>query len=239
MTKQIRLIAYDRHDYLNEVVSGIVRMRRLEEYDIVASIDQRPDGTYNQQVVDLCARLTPDVRLRERCDCNRHVRVNLTEAADEAEETLYLEDDVVPAPDCLEFCQAVMGAVRAHDRIKVVTLLGQNHGDVHVAYRNWHGFVASRWFNAWGNYWISGRLREVLSLWRNEWDDSDALPWDSRITGQVVLDQEWLSLKPLLSRVKNIGRQGRFIHDETEFARRQTNFWSADDFSKPIRAGWR
>ena len=206
-----------------------------DDFKIVCSVDMRPDGTHNAQVVKACDEITNDVRLRDRLDCNRHVRINLVEASQEANEVLYLEDDTVPAKDTLEFIYSVLPAYQELEWVKCISLLGQNHGDIHLAYRNRSGFRVHKFFNCWGNYWSSYKLAQVLLGWDERWNNSDTLPWDARTTGQF-LDSDFHSLYPLLSRVKNVGKRGRFCKDDETLNRANTDHWADDDFSKPIAA---
>lgn len=235
--KEIRLIAFNRPHYLREVVDAVKAMRLAHEYHIVASVDRLPTGGHNADVVKICLELTDDVRLRDRLDCNGHVRLNFTEAFDAGvEELLYLEDDIVPAPDCLEFCRDHVPVLAAMPRVKCVCLLGDNQGDLFVAYRNRHAFRCQRWYTAWGNYWLRDGLAQALKVWRPSWDDSDNVTWDSRLNGQFI-DNQWLSLTPFLSRTKNIGVVGRYCANEQQYKGRVRDFWSGSDFGKPAERG--
>ena len=243
MKKQILIVAYNRPDYTRQVVDAVKLLKDRTGWCITASLDMLPDGTHCESVKAIVGEVADIVVLQsERLDCNKHVRVALTNAhaslsgSDGA--LLYLEDDIVPAPDCLEFCLLNMQVLRSSDRIKCMTLMGENHGDVHVAWRNRHGFKAHRWFNAWGNFWIASQLGQVLTEWPSAWDDSEAGAWDARLLGKF-LDNEWLSVTPLLGRVQNIGEVGRFITGPDEFRRRKRDFWAGSDFSKPIAANFR
>lgn len=238
MDHTVLLLAYDRPDYLSEVVAALRNMRGLERWHVVASIDQRPDGTHNPEVVELCKSITPDVRLRPRLDCNKHVRVALTELYEQGvEQLLYIEDDIIPASDCLEFCEEMVPVMASLPRIKVAALLGQNHGDVHVAYRNRQGFKAHRWFNAWGNFYLRAGLGEILRLWPESWDSSGAA-WDALVNAQIIIDHEFLALVPLLSRIKNIGVVGRYCRGIEDYKGRVRDYWSNSDFSRPIGSDW-
>lgn len=236
----ILLLAYDRPDYLAQVIAGIKRMRGWRECTLIASIDQRPDGTHNQEVIDLCKQVTRHVcPQKTRLDCNEHVHRALRDARDmDPDHILYLEDDIVPAADCLEFCYDMIPTMRHNQRIKAMTLLGQNHGDVHVAWRNRQGFKAHRWFNAWGNFYQTNCLSEILDLWPDRWDSS-TIPWDTHVNGEIVIDHEFLVLTPLLSRVQNVGVVGRFCKGQEDFKGRVRDFWSDSDFSRPIRSNFR
>jgi hypothetical protein len=237
--KEILLIAYDRPHYLREVVDGIKALCGRREWTVTASIDMLPNGTHHDEVVQIAGEIANTILLQpERLDCNKHARVALTNALENSADCLlYIEDDVVPAPDTLEWCESNMAILEANPRIKGMTLLGESHGDVHVAWRNRHGFKAHRWFNAWGNFWTRAGLGEVLTHWPVTWDAIDAA-WDARLLGQY-LDNEWLSLTPLLGRVKNIGETGRYCTGAEEFRRRQRDYWAGSDFTRPIAANFR
>ena len=242
-TLQIRLIAYDRPAYLAKVVAGLQAMYGIHDCHIVASIDALPAGGHHRDVVDLCRSLTDDVRLRpEHLDCNRHVLGNLKEGLDEADEVLYLEDDVVPATDALRFCRThnhFLDHGSVYDlQINAITLLGEEWPNAHLAYRARNAFKAHKWFNPWGLYLSRHNLGRLLQQFRSEWLLSDDVPWDQRLQQQVFVDHDWLSLTPTLSRVRNIGVTGRYTKTAGEYLTRHRTFWSDSDYSSLIAANW-
>ena len=238
MNDEILLLAYDRPHYLKQVVAGIQAMRVPAGWNVVSSVDVG-EWFPVPEVVSLVRRVSSDVSVQpQHRGCNQHVRLALTAAFDRGvDHLLYLEDDIVPSPDCLEFCMDHMAMLDSMPRIKGMQLLGENHGDVHVAWRNRHGFKAHRWFNAWGNFWSRRGLGEILNEWSSSWDDNPA-PWDNLLCGRF-LDREWLTLTPLLSRVRNIGETGCFMKRPEDYTRCARDFWAGSDFSRPIASDFR
>lgn len=239
--RQIRIAAYDRPHYLRETLAHLKRCRGLEAFQIVASVDARPDGTHNPEVVDLCRQVTSDVRLRPRLGCNRHTHVNLQEGASEADWLFLLEDDIVLSREALEWCLANEGLLvnetpdLVHKSRSQVNKAGESVNNSPPNSMCLIGHKAENatdrrdelavwdYFCAWGMYFSPAGLRRALELWQPEWDDKPRLTWDCYLS-----DAGWLQLMPHVPRAKNIGRIGAHCRSDQDFADADRQHWIDD-----------
>jgi hypothetical protein len=258
LRRQIRLAAFDRPHYLRETLAHLKRCRGLEAFQIVASVDARPDGTHNREVVDLCRQVTGDVRLRPRLGCNKHTHVNLQEAAGEADWLFLLEDDIILAREALEWCLANEENLYPSGKGKP-----DDHGENSLPDRLRKIPYRSRRSEVSKSEMLTSRSlpdsmclighkaasatdrREELAVWDYfcAWGMyfspagvRKALElwqpeWDDkpRLTWDCYLsDAGWLQLMPWVPRAKNIGRLGFHCKTEQDFSDADRQHWIDD-----------
>ena len=226
MKRHIRIIAYDRPHSLRECVESLKKCRLLDRFSIAASIDARPDGAHNSEVVAIARQVTADVRLRPRLGCNKHVHLNFQEAVrEEYDFYLHLEDDIVLAQDALEMAIKFEPMLRDRQDIKQLAMIGQDIA-MDEAYRQHMGFkVIGGWSNAWGMYCdresIESFLREIAG------DFAGEPTWDCQLT-ELFRAKGWSSLAFALPRSRNIGRRGAHCHSDEAFGHARRRTWSQD-----------
>lgn len=236
--RQIRIAAYDRPHYLRRVVDHLKRCRGLERWQIVASIDQRPDGTHNPEVVAICREVTGDVRLRSRLGCNAHTHTNLSELAAESEWGFLLEDDIVLSREALEWCiahEALLVDPPAdlvyRDRNTELEIVGDGppHSmcligrKVESSTERLEESAVYNYFCAWGMYFSRVGLQRALEVWRSDWNERPEMTWDCYLS-----DSHWRQLMPVVPRAKNIGKIGAHCRSEQDYHDADRQHWVDD-----------
>lgn len=218
--RQIRIAAYNRPHYLRQVVDHLKQCENLDRFKIVGSVDQRPDGTHNPEVVAILREVTSDIRLRPRLDCNAHTHANLTDLAAEADWGFLLEDDIVLSRSALTWC--LEHEAELLERADSITLIGQQLAN---AKEQREATLVKDYFNAWGTYFSAAGLRRALSLWQPDWNGpTPRLSWDCHLT-----EAGWRSLLPVVPRSKNIGHIGKHCRSDADFAEAQRDCWIDDE----------
>lgn len=217
--RQIRIAAYDRPHYLREVVDRLKQCENLERFNIVASVDQRGDGTHHPEVLAILSEVTSDIRLRPRLDCNAHTHANLTDLAAEADWGFLLEDDIVLSRGALTWC--LEHEAELLDNADSISLIGEQ---VSRADEHRDATFIKNYFNAWGTYFSPAGLQRALALWQPEWDGpAPRLSWDCHLT-----EAGWRSLLPVVPRSKNIGCLGKHCRSEADYASAKRDCWIDD-----------
>ena len=214
MNRELRIIAYNRPHYLQHVLNSLVKVRGLERYHLIASIDQRVDGTYNHAVITMLQKITDDIRLRPRFDCNRHLRVNWVEAFEGGADFVFiLEDDLCLAEDTLEFCESHEGMLGYHHRVKLISPYNIEHiKNSNRPIEDWKwgidAFCIRNLYRPWGNYIGHDQIGDILPYWSESFD-SDTISWDILFRDRIMKPSGWYTLFPLVTRVRNIGNHGK------------------------------
>lgn len=216
MTKRtVRLVAYDRPEYLREVVDSIKR-QNLKGWTITGSIDQRSDGTHNPEVVKLISEITDDIRLRPRLDCGPHVKLNFSEALEEGfDYVLHAEDDVVYARGTFDWFRSFEGKM-THG----VTGQSSRHREHRKTYQR--ETTAYKAFVSLGTYMTRKALADYLRVWH----ETD-VTWDSMLH-RMAVQHGFTMLIPTIARVKHIGRRGRYCTTDTQFLLHTRKKWIED-----------
>jgi len=236
MRKQLRLHACNRPGVTRQCLDHLARCRGLADWELVASIDNLRRDDYNWEVVDMLrefmalhrgtVQLAGDaLGVRPHADhhkrINDHIRHSWTQAQRaDVDLFFHLEDDVLLAPDALEF------VLWAHAQWPYeyyichgpqlpdpLTLEGINDG-----IRRWTGGkgpVLETWdglrslkdltfqgtrFSAYGAMLPRAALDDVLGNWRTGWAS-----WDEGISDSVTSGRA-KSMAPVLTRARNIGQ---------------------------------
>lgn len=224
MKREIRLHCFNRPVKTAEAAASIMALHGVENWQVVASIDARKDGTVVPEVLDaLKASGIEDIRPRERLGISRHVRLNWREAVQEGADFLcHMEDDVLLAPDALVFFErneAIFG-----ERVRFLCPHGCRLDPGQTAYENLDLLrlgdgVPPVWV-CWGAYMEISTVAFMLSKWRDDWGHG----WDVRVGG-VMMNNKFRSVTPLLPRARNTGFGNHRPHKRENVAR---PVWSGD-----------
>jgi len=194
----ITLTAGDRPAYLREVLDALrlcdgiadtillphVEPGNDEVRALIEAIDFAPcEPTWNQ----------------ERLGVNRNTHDALADGFSRAPFVLHLEDDTVPARDCLTYFRYV-GKRYAADS-SVFTATAYNRLGSLPPRNTWHAIQRRVWLHPW-----------AWATWRNRWESMAAsalwhatdLTWDCRVN-EIVKRTGLHEVYPVLSRVQNIG----------------------------------
>jgi|SRR5208337_235704 len=216
MEYELRIVAFNRPEYLRHVVNALVQVRGLEKYRIVASVDGSITGGYEPDVLKILRGLTRDIRCRSRLGCNAHLRLNWLEASrGNADRIFILEDDLCLARSALEFCEN-NDALLSQSAKSICPYCAPFIEDRPERTRDgWRwslaGFIANSWFTPWGVYLSRETASQISGLWPSEWDNAEQT-WDQLLHYEVMQVNRFLQINPLVTRVRNIGAFGTHMH---------------------------
>jgi hypothetical protein len=226
MKKVITMVLCDRPEYTRRVLRALSQCHGVGDYLILPQIEPGNEAVIElAQAIDFAeTRVTVNPR---RYGIARNTYSAWAAGFRAADFIVHLEDDTVPAPDCLRYMEHCRAAYRRDPAIFSVT-----------AYHRYpcpaeHFFsIASR-----PRYtcWLVGLWRDRWEWARRQWSSEShtyAIPLSRRVRRHRLRE-----IYPLLSRAQNIGaRDG--VHLKTpEWHRRHqhTKFWAGNRNLKPRR----
>jgi hypothetical protein len=204
--KSIIVLAWSRPDYLKRTLEALSQCKGVRQYEVYVSVDhanaQQPTlllskafgGAFDHGHYHV---LTPKAG-NERLGINRHPLAAYDAVLDQGSDfNVVFEDDVVPAPDALELCDWFYGlperdqyaclCLHSHSRIQDHPL--SLYEEMSFAPWGW-AFTKQAWETIFKPNWSSHP---------NGWD------WSCHF---IVKKNGLKVLRPVLSRVLNIGREG-------------------------------
>jgi hypothetical protein len=218
--KVVTVTAYRRPEYTRRVIEALLKCAGIDEYLVLFHIEP---GC--REVVDL-ARAAPFLNKMVLTNaavlgCTANTFSAIDHAFRFADFVVHLEDDTVPAGDCLRYFEWARHTYRQDPDVFSVTSYcrGVPPSDRHYAVHR------EPWFNAWGVAFWSDRWQEL----RDRWGFEERVSWDicaNRIRGNRI------QIQPFLARTQNIGaEQGTYCpgaewHRQNQF--NEYGAWSVD-----------
>lgn len=220
MRRVITLCAYNRPHYLARVLAGLAVCHGVEDYLLVAAIEPGDDDVM---------RLLLDVNFCEtklyRHINRRGIRANthfaLSRGFERGDYVIHLEDDVVPAPDCLAYFEHCRERYAGDPEIFTVTAYNGPHrrgpaGDYKPlsVYTPEERYQLRRvaWFTPSGWATWADRWAEMRGNWQMA---KDGIGWGPHLN--KVIRGERCQIYPVLARTQNIGAEGQNVRDRDWF----------------------
>ncbi len=200
--KVIALTTFNRHEYTRKVLDALSLCDNIEEYTIVAQAEPGCDEVINLlEEISFCKKKIFINYKRLGCGWNRYEA--LRNAFKLSDYVISLEDDTIPAKDCLryfEYCRE-----RFKDDEEIFTICAGSRSDSKTKEEDYHMITRWRWFSALG--WAT---------WRDRWEEMKAQWWqfnryggfDALLTHNADLHKGRFEIHPILSRTQNIGEIG-------------------------------
>lgn len=190
--KVVTMTAFRRPDYTWQVLDALSRCAGVDEYRVLIHVD--PGSPQVVQVIKQ-ARLPRKclVQNADRLGCNLNTYSALHHGFQCADFVIHLEDDTVPAADCLKYFEWARDAYRDDQRVFSVSSYSKSVGRTDDGHR----VVREPWFTPWGWATWADRWNEMHANWSH-----GATSWDialNRLRGDRV------AIRPVLARVQNIG----------------------------------
>jgi glycosyltransferase involved in cell wall biosynthesis len=226
----IAMPAYNRHDYLVQVLSGLKENTHLDKFYIVTG--EEPDCPQTRELFDGVDWM-PIVRTinRERMGCNGNVTSTIDRAFEMHDRAVILEDDVVPARDFLAF--NCWGLERFEHDPRIFNLAAYKRQKEMPPMAAIGEARLAGWFTPWG--WAS---------WRDRWTSFRrelAIPPDSKDSWDFYV-VKWMTeivgmfeVHPTLSRTQNVGEVGTYVPSaEWHQQNHRTPVWFPDAGHAPL-----
>jgi hypothetical protein len=226
MRKVITMVLYNRPDYTAEVLAALNRCAGIEDYLISFHVDPG-----NEEVIERVRQVDfAEFQLMvnpERFGGGRNTYRAWETGFGLSDFIVHLEDDTIPAPDCLRFMEFC--AQEYKDNRKIFSVASYNRYP--CPKDQWHAISTRAGFNCW-----------LIGLWKDRW------PWAKKDwnpspkvyathLSRRVFKSGLHEVYPLLSRSQNIGERDG-IHEYTPTWHRiyhRTDHWAETLEAAPAR----
>lgn len=219
--KVITMCAWSRPHCLSKSLAALSKCRGIEDYTVIIHIDGPEVEGISRPIAQFTSSCSIVVIQNDfHCGCNKSTLHALAEGFKVSDYVIHVEEDVVLAPDALEFFEWAKRAAGVFS----VGAWKHDLGDVERQTpvlarddpRNWQ-VTTARNFHIWG--WATWRhtFEWMVPRWSRESDQK--LSWDTKIS-QDMKAAGCVELVPLVSRATNVGDAG--IHR----GRAMLNYWS-------------
>lgn len=214
MRKAILLTAYDRPEYLADVLDAWTKVRGIEDWDFIISLDDagsdnpqiaatRQVSTYFNRIVAVRI-LSQDPKL----GVLKHPRVVIGQLFDEGYDfVLRTEDDLVPSDGILEYFDWASRTFQDTPDVKTVhaySAAERGRETVARVARNFNPWVFGTWRASWSD--LSANWDEDYSTFNDSPGRESGFDWN--FDTRVYPKNGWFGVYPEVSRVKNIGAYG-------------------------------
>ncbi len=222
----MKLIAgthYKRPDYSRRLIEALRACKGIEDYTLLWHVEPGDDEVRSiLEAIDFAEKRL--VFNAERIGYNGNTEATLAHAFALTDYVVYMEDDLIPAPDTLEYFE---WAADFKADPKLFSISGYNRLDRAPDGPLWHVARDRMWFVPWGwatwdDRWdrVRGRLNSVPEWTADTW-----------LIERVILPDRLHELYPVVGRVQNLGLVSS-LHDwvTPEFVREKhtTPFWAGD-----------
>jgi|GEM_PF-996127 len=217
MKKVITLVLYNRPDYTRRVLAALRACDGVGNYLILPHVEPG-----NDEVLALAEKIDfAQVKLTlnpRRLGIGRNTWLAWNHGFQEADFIVHLEDDTVPARDCLRFMEHCRRAYLDDPEIFSVAAYHRSP----CARSRFHEISRRRYYTCW-----------LVGLWKNRWqwcqsrwhrDSSQYAAYLNHLLGEHGLKEVY----PLLSRAQNIGAENGTFVPSADWHRRHhhTKFWA-------------
>ena len=205
MTFAIAMPVCNRPEYTDKALKAIHAMEGWSG-TIHAHIDPQPDGTINQDVLDVLKKYQVGIRAaKTKLGCNGNVKATLDLAWESSPDVVIcIEDDVVVTPDAFRY---IKWAARRYKHDPTYRTIGLwSHKDGWKPSMPWNDLEATKVmeqpaFSVWGWATWKDRWQEISDNWTTGPDVHDT-SWDVVMLSQLNGRKE---VVPSISRANNIG----------------------------------
>lgn len=205
--KVVTMTLYRRPHYARQVLEALARCDGIDEHLVLLHIEPGyPD------VLEAARRVKFERKiLVENADvlgCSMNSRAAIGHGFQHADFVVHLEDDTVPARDCLRFFDWARRAYRDDPTVFTVASYARENPPPDRYFE----VIRSPWFTPWG--W--GTWRDRWDEISASWNDDPSVTWDICINRLRAGRSE---VRPLLARTQNIGAEGGTHCPSPEFHR--------------------
>uniref|UniRef100_A0A6M3IG60 Putative glycosyltransferase n=1 Tax=viral metagenome TaxID=1070528 RepID=A0A6M3IG60_9ZZZZ len=194
------MCAYNRPDYTKQVLDHLQGCVGIEKYLFIPCVEPG-----NQEVVDLFKKISfvecKPIFHEKKLGVNENTWYALKSGFELCDFVIHLEDDTVPGRDFLLYMEWARKKYRRDT--EVFSVCGYNKIDNKPKEKDNFRVFKNNWFTPWGwGTWI-GRWQGMIELY---WHDNVETSWD--IFMNNYLRRKKNEIRPILSRIQNIGEKG-------------------------------
>jgi hypothetical protein len=218
----IAIPIYNRPRYFLQTLDALSKCNGIEKYLIVVSAEP-----LCREVIDMALNIKFASRFvvvnAEKIGCSANVYNALSTGFKASDYVICVEDDVLLAPDTLQYFEWCKDRFRNDPEIYTIGCYIRNPGP--CVESNMYVCKRCPWFIAWG--WATWRNRwEEPGGMRDDWDfNYQHEGWDININHRLRRDRQ--EIYPVLSRSQNIGTVGVHVPSPEWHAQHQhSEYWA-------------
>jgi hypothetical protein len=215
MSHVIVMTMYKRFDYTHRVLEAISKCVGVEKYRIFLHCD--PGCGEVESLIRGFPLPGKEVVIHpERVGCTANTFSALFHGFQASDYVIALEDDVVPAPDALQFFEHCRDAYRDDKAIFTACAYTRRHAQP----SEYYSLTRFQWFTPWG--WATWKDRWDATI--SAWNFTNAPSWD--ITFNKIRGDRY-EVTPVLARTQNIGEQnGTYCSPEHHRDHQFNRYWA-------------
>ena len=211
----VTFTCFKRLDYLKQVVEAV---KASFEYSnmflpIFFSIDYHDDSIPNY--IKKIDWTETSMRInRPSVGCNKNTRLALSMGLNEYDAIIHLEDDTVPSKDAISFFTKNLNDY--YDDPSIYSIGGYNRTislDKYLLFSKEKQFH----FTCWGCAFWKHKSEILLNNWIPVMNrENFSISWDSHLNDNVFVPNKLVQIKPVISRIQNIGAEnGTWVSDSS------------------------
>jgi predicted O-methyltransferase YrrM len=193
--KVVTMTLFRRPRYARQVLEALARCEGIDAYLVLLHIES---GYPEVLEVARRAKFARKI-LVENADvlgCSTNTRAAIHHGFQYADFVIYLDDDTVPAGDCLRFFEWARLTYRDDPTVFTVTPYAREAPSPDRYFE----VIRSRWFTPWGWGTWRDRWEEISASWNHD----PSVSWDVRVN---AIRAGRFEVRPLLARIQNIGAE--------------------------------
>jgi len=208
----ISLTCYKRADYLKQVIDSL---KESLSYYGKHNFVFYPHIDYNNDAVLKLIEDIDWIETKITCNkppvgCNKNTQEAITEAINNHEAILHLEDDTVLAYDAIDFY--VYSLCKYENSNSVISISGYNKTE-ELDSNNYFSVFDEQFFCCWGCAFWKSKKDIILDNWTKQLDFMNPQSWDSHLQ-ENLFKNKYSQVRPMISRVQNIGaKNGTYVQD--------------------------
>lgn len=212
--RTLTVVGWRRPEYLRAVLISLKHCVGIENYKVWVILDHGHTETLEvavEESLDDWTVMPSDRRL----GCNGITRQACELGFSYSDYHVHLEDDCLPARDCLSWFEWAR-RFGGDQSVFTVSAYSKQIGRIDAYSRR-------SWFTPWGWATWADRWGQLASWWREE----DRYPWG--VQACHYARQFRYEVHPVIARVRNIGRDGGHNNNPAQWEREQFNrSWAGD-----------
>jgi len=202
----ITFTAFRRLDYLKQTVEALHRsFKYCNIYlPILFSIDYYDDSILNYvQNIDW-SDITLSVN-NPSVGCNKNTKLAISMGLNEYDAIIHLEDDTVPSKDCIRF---FVDNIHRYYSDEDILCVGGYNKTLEPNTTLLDQVTKNIGFTCWGCAFWKHKSQILLDNWIPAMNrENNSMSWDSHLNENVFLAKKLYQIRPLISRIQNIGAE--------------------------------
>lgn len=209
----VTFTAFKRLDYLKQTLDALHESFKYSNIylPILFSIDYYDDSIKNYiQKIDWT---DTTISINDpSVGCNKNTKLAITMGLNDHDAIIHLEDDTVPAKDCIKFF--VENINKYYNHSDIICIGGYNRTTEPMPDMI-NETIQTIGFTCWGCGFWRHKSQILLENWIPYMNrENNSMSWDSHLNQNVFIPNNLYQIRPVISRIQNIGsNDGTWLQD--------------------------